>query len=248
MDYTAFLDADALKGARLGIARNLFGRNERVARVMEDALVMLKKLGAEVIDPVKIQKTGDLEDAEYKVLLYEFKAGLNQYLATLGPAAACNTLADLISYNNENHELEMPYFGQEIFLMAEQKGPLTAREYLDAVNVCRRLSTVEGMDAVMGQHKLDALVAPTTDPAFLIDLINGDHYTGAGCSSLPAIAGYPHITVPAGNVFGLPVGISFFGGAWSEPRLISLAYAFEQATHHRFAPHFLSTADLSDMA
>jgi amidase len=245
IDYTGFLDAGSLKSARLGIARNLFGRNEDVAQIMEDAMAALKELGAELIDPVEIQKTGDLENAEYQVLLYEFKAGINQYLATLGSAASCKTLEDLIAYNNKNRELEMPYFEQEIFLMAQGKGSLESKEYLDAVNVCRRLSAAEGIDEAMNQHRLDALIAPTADPAFLIDLINGDHYTGAGCSSLPAIAGYPHITVPAGNVFGLPVGISFFGSAWSEQKLIAFAYAFEQATEYRPAPLFLSTADLS---
>lgn len=244
-DYTAFLDADALKGARLGVVRNLFGRNEHVARVMEESISALKKLGAEIIDPVEVQKNSDLEEAEYQVLLYEFKAGLNQYLAALGSAVRYKTLADLISYNDENREIEMPYFEQEIFLMAQEKGPLTAKEYIDSAETCRRLSTVEGIDAAMNQHKLDALIAPTADPAFMIDLINGDHYTGSGCSTLPAVAGYPHITVPAGSVFGLPVGLSFFGRAWSEPKLIALSYGFEQATKHRFAPRFLATADLS---
>ncbi len=244
-DYTAFLDADALKSARLGVARNLFGRNERVKQVIEEAISAMRKLGAEAIDPVEIQKNSYLEDAELQVLLYEFKAGLNQYLATLGPAARCKTLSDLISYNNENRGFEMPYFEQEIFLMAQEKDSLAAKEYLDSLEICRRLSTVEGIDAAMDKYRLDALVAPTTGPAFLIDLINGDHYTGIGCSTLPAVAGYPHITVPAGNVFGLPIGVSFFGRAWSEPRLIGLAYAFEQATKARFAPQFLATADLA---
>jgi len=244
-DYTAFLAADALKGARLGVVRKLFGSNNDVAKVIEEAISTLKKLGAAVVDPVEIQMNSDLEEAEMQVLLYEFKAGLNQYLASLGPAVPHKTLADLIAYNDANHEFEMPYFAQEIFLMAQEKGPLTTKEYVDAMEICRRMSTVEGIDAVMSQHTLDALIAPTGDPAFLIDLINGDHFTGAGCSSLPAIAGYPHVTVPAGSVFGLPIGMSFFGRAWSEPRLIALAYAFEQATKRRFAPRFLPTADLS---
>ena len=140
----------------------------------------------------------------------------------------------------------MTCFGQDIFLKAQAKGPLTAKEYLDAMKICRQLSTVEGIDAVMGKHRLDALVAPTTDPAYLTDLVLGDHYTGGGTSTLPAVAGYPHITVPAGCVFGLPFGVSFFGRAWSEPRLIGLAYAFEPATKHRVAPQYLSTANFTE--
>jgi amidase len=244
-DYTAFLDAGALKGARLGVARNLFSRNEHVERVMEEAISTRKKLGVELVDPVEIRKDSDLEEAEMEALLYEFKAGLNQYFATLGPAASCKTLADLIAFNDANHELEMPYFAQELFLMALEKGPLRTKDCADAVNACRRPSSAEGIDTAMNQSELDALIAPTADPAFLIDLINGDHCTGAGCSSLPAVAGYPHVTVPAGSVFGLPVGISFFGRAWSESKLIAFTCAFEQARKRRFAPGFLKTADLS---
>jgi amidase len=244
-NYTSFLDAGALRGARLGVARSLFGRNERVARLMEEAISLLKKLGAQVVDPVEIQKSSDLEDAEYQVLLYEFKAGLNRYLADLDPSAPYKTLADLIAFNDATRQREMPYFGQEIFLLAQEKGDLKTNDYVDAAKTCRRLSAAEGIDSAMNGHKLDALIAPTADPAFLIDLINGDHYTAAGCSTLPAVAGYPHVTVPAGSVFGLPVGMSFFGRAWSEPKLIALSYAFEQAARGRLVPGFLSSADLS---
>jgi amidase len=244
VDYTTFLDTNALKGARLGIARKMFGRNEHVAKVMEKTIASMKMLGAEVIDPVEIESIDKLAEVEWEVLLYEFKAELNKYLAGLGAAAPRKTLADLIAFNDSNRDREMPYFGQEIFLQAQAKGPLTEKEYIKALEFCRRSSTVEGIDAVMGKHKLDALVAPTTDPAYPIDLINGDHSTGAGSSVLPAVAGYPHTTVPAGRIFGLPVGVSFFGRAWSEPRLIALAYAFEQATKCRVAPRFLPTADL----
>ena len=187
-----------------------------------------------------------MSEPEFKVLLYEFKAGLNEYLASLKHADRRKTLADVIAFNEANRDREMPYFGQDIFLQAQAKGPLTAKEYLDAIKICRQLSTVEGIDAVMDKHRLDALVAPTTDPAYPTDLVLGDHYTGGGATTLPAVAGYPHITVPAGCVFGLPFGVSFFGRAWSEPRLIGLAYAFEQATKHRVAPRYLSTADFTE--
>jgi amidase len=246
LDYTSFLNLNALKGARLGVARKLFGRNPRVAKAMENAVAALKKLGAEIIDPVEMQSPEKLEEAEWEVLLYEFKAELNKYLAMLGPAATQKTLADLIAFNEANRDREMPYFGQEIFLQAQEKGPLTEKKYRQALETCRRASTVEGIDGMIQRHKLDALIAPTTDPAYPTDLINGDHFTGGGSTVLPAVAGYPHITVPAGQVFGLPIGVSFIGRAWSEPRLIALAYAFEQATKCRQAPRFLRTADLSE--
>jgi len=244
-DYTAFLDTRALKGARLGVVRTMFGNNEHVVRIMGEALAAMKKLGAEVIDPVQIESHGKVDESEFKVLLYEFKAGLNEYLASLKHADPRKTLADVIAFNDANRYREMPYFGQDIFLQAQAKGSLTAKEYLDAMKICRQLSTVEGIDAVMGKHRLDALVAPTTDPAYPTDLVLGDHYTGGGATTLPAVAGYPHITVPVGCVFGLPFGVSFFGRAWSEPRLIGIAYAFEQATKHRVAPRLLATVELA---
>jgi amidase len=243
VNYAAHLDAGALKGARIGVVRKMFGGNPLVAHIAEGAIAAMKKLGAEVIDPVRIESHGKPDDSEFQVLLYEFKDGLNRYLASLGPAARCKTLADVIAFNEANRDREMPYFGQEILQQAQNKGPLTSKEYLDALKICRRLSTTEGIDAVMIKHRLDALVAPTTDPAFPTDWALGDHYTGGGASTLPAVAGYPHVTVPAGFVFGLPVGISFIGRAWSEPRLIELAYSFEQGTKHRAAPRFLPTAD-----
>jgi amidase len=243
-DCTAFLDANALKGARLGVVRTMFGYNEHVVRIMGEALAAMKSLGAEVIDPVRIESHGKVDESEFEVLLYEFSAGLNKYLAALRHAARRKSLADIIAFNDAHRDREMPYFEQDIFLQAQAKGPLTAKEYLGAMKICRQLSTVEGIDAVMSKHRLDALVAPTTDPAYPTDLVLGDHYTGGGTSTLPAVAGYPHITVPAGCVFGLPFGVSFFGRAWSEPRLIGLAYAFEQATKHRVAPRFLHTVEL----
>jgi amidase len=243
--YTEFMNTGALKSARLGAVRKMFGSNEHVAARMEQAMDAMKQLGAEIIDPVEIQSTVSLGEAEWDVLLYEFKSGINAYLAGLGDAASCKTLADLIAFNEKNREREMPYFGQEIFLKAQEKGPLTEKEYTEALRRCRRLSTVEGIDGVMDKYKLDALIAPTTDPAYPTDLINGDHYTGGGSTLLPAVSGYPHVTVPAGLIFGLPIGISFFGRAWSEPRLIGFAYAFEQATKLRATPRFLHTAPLT---
>jgi amidase len=243
-DYTKFLDPNALKGARIGVVRSMFGPNAHVERVVNEALAELARRGAELVDPVEFKSVDEIGVAEWTVLQYEFKDGLNAYLASLGPNAPCRDLAQLIAFNEQNRDREMPWFGQEIFVACEEKGPLASQEYLDAWKKCRRLSTVEGIDAVMNQHRLDALVAPTGDPPFTIDLLNGDHYTGGGASTLPAVSGYPHITVPAGQVFGLPVGLSFFGRAWSEPKLIALAYAFEQATQHRKAPQFLRTAEI----
>jgi amidase len=243
-DYTAFLDADALQGARLGVARGMFGNNGLVAGVIEQALAHLSRLGAEIVELPDFKVSSEVDDAERLVLHYEFKDGLNTYLATLGPDAPYKTLEELIAFNEANRDRSMPWFGQEIFTMCQEKGPLSSKEYLDAAATARRLSTVEGIDKVMDANRLDAIVAPTGDPAFTIDLVNGDHYTGGGTSTLPAVSGYPHITVPAGQVFGLPVGLSFFGRAFSEPRLIALAYAYEQATRHRRAPDFLRTAAL----
>jgi amidase len=243
-DYTQFLDPNALKDARLGVVRQMFGQNALVASLANDALATLTRLGAVLIDPVEIAGTEEVDKAEWTVLLYEFKAGINDYLASLGPDAPCKTLAELIAFNEQNRDREMPWFGQEVFVSCQEKGPLDSPEYLEAVATCRRLATVEGLDRVMEAHKLDALIAPTGDPAFPIDLVNGDHFTGGGTSTFPAVSGYPHITVPAGQVFGLPAGISFFGRAWSEPKLIGLAFAFEQATRHRQAPRFLRTAEI----
>ncbi len=242
-DYTRFLDAGGLKGARIGVARQYFGFNRDVDEVMAKALAVLEKQGAVLVDPVKLTPDSDIGEAEYTVLLYEFKAGLNGYLESLGAKAPVKSLAEIIAFNEKHADREMPYFGQEIFLKAEAKGPLTEPEYLEALARCRRLSREEGIDKVLAEHQLDAIAAPTGGPAWCTDLVNGDHF-GGGCSTLPAVAGYPHITVPAGFVRGLPVGISFFAGAWSEPTLIRLAYAFEQATHHRRAPEFLTAAEL----
>ena len=242
-DYTRFLDSNAIKGMRLGVARKYFGFNDRVDKLMSERLYDLKRLGAVLVDPADIPTSGKFDDSEQEVLLYEFKADLNKYLVGLGPSATVRTLKDLIEFNEKNRDKEMPYFGQDLFTKAQEKGPLTSPKYVQALKKNHMLTRTQGIDFVMNQHKLDALVAPTGGPAWPTDLINGDHFTG-GYSSASAVAGYPHITVPAGYVFGMPVGISFFGRAYSEPTLIKIAFAFEQATKARQPPKFLPTATL----
>jgi amidase len=242
-DYTKFLDKDGLKGMRLGIARKYFGFNDQVDKLLAQRLDELKQLGAVLVDPADIPTSGKFDDSENEVLLYEFKADLNKYLAGLGPGALVHSLKELIEFNETNRDKEMPFFGQDQLIKAEEKGPLTNPKYIAALKKNHLLSRTQGIDFVMKQHRLDALVAPTGGPPWPTDLINGDHFTG-GYSSASAVAGYPHITVPAGYVYGLPVGISFFAGAFSEPKLIKIAYAFEQATKARQSPKFLSTAPL----
>ena len=239
-DLAAGLSADGLRGARIGVARKFFGITPDVDQVMETAIAAMRRAGAEIVDPADLPSHGQVGGATYEVLLYEFKADLNLYLAGLGPDAPVHSLKELIAFNEREAAREMPFFGQEIFLKAEAKGPLTETAYLDALAKCRRLMREEGIDAVMNQHRLDALVAPTTGPAHVTDLVYGDRDTG-GSTTPAAVAGYPSITVPAGFISGLPVGISFFGRAWSEPTLLKLAYAFEQATRVRRPPQFRAT-------
>jgi amidase len=239
-DYTQFLDADGLKGARIGVARKMFKLTPRADAVMEAALERMKQAGAVLVDPVEIATLGKFGDAEYELMLYEIKTGLNAYLATLSSSIAVRTLKDVIEFNEKNAESELKWFGQEHFLKAQERGPLTDQKYLDAVEKCRRLSRTEGIDAIMDKEKLDALIAPTGGVAGKTDLIYGDHGVG-GTSSMAAMAGYPNITVPAGEVYGLPLGISFFGRAWSEPVLLKIAYGFEQATKARMRPKFVAS-------
>jgi len=241
IDYTRSLDVNGLRGARIGVARKkFFGFNDATDKLMNDAIDAMKKQGAVIVDPADIATAGTFDNTEFDVLLYEFKADLNKYLSALPPRVKVRSLKDVIDFNERNRLAEMPYFGQEIMLMAEKKGPLTEKKYLDALAKNHLASRTKGIDATMKKYRLDAIVAPTGNPAWPTDLVNGDHFT-FGSSTPPAVAGYPHITVPAGFTFGLPVGISFIGSAWSEPKLIRIAYAFEQATHHRSPPRFIPT-------
>lgn len=237
-DYAQYCDPNGLKGARIGVARKTLGFSEKVDALMESALEVMKKEGATIVDPADFD--GSERIREITVFLYELKADLNAYLAQLGPGAPVRTLKDIIEFNERNRDKEMPYFGQDLFIKSQAKGPLTEKEYLDALAKNQRLARNEGIDALMDKYTLDAIVGPTGGPAWLTDLIDGDHFDG-GSSQFPAVAGYPNINVTAGSVSGLPVGISFFGRAWSEPTLIKIAYAFEQVTKARQAPRFLPT-------
>lgn len=239
-DYAQYCDPNGLKGARIGVARKYFGFNDAVDALMEQTLDVMKKQGATLLDPADIATLGKFDESELLVFMYELKADLNAYLARLGPGAPVRTLQDIIDFNERNRQKEMPYFGQDLFLKAQAKGPLTEKEYVDALAKNHQLARTEGIDALMDQYHLDAIVAPTGGPAWLTDLINGDHSAG-GSSNAAAVAGYPNINVIAGFLSGLPVGISFFGRAWSEPTLIKLAYSFEQATKARQAPRFMTS-------
>ena len=242
-DYTKFLDPKGLKGARIGVVRKYFGFNDAVDQLMSQRIDDMKRAGAEIVDPADIPTLGKFDDSELLVLLYELKADLAAYLARRGNTAV-KSLQDVIDFNNKHSATEMPYFAQDLMVKAQEKGPLTTQEYVDALANNHKLSRGEGIDFVMDKFKLDALVAPTGGPAFVTDLINGDHSAG-GSSNAAAVAGYPNINVAAGSLSGLPVGISFFGRAWSEPALLRIAYGFEQLTKARQKPMFLSTIRLA---
>jgi amidase len=245
-DYTRFLDPNGLSGARIGVARKLFGTDQRVLKIIESSLEVMKSCNAELID-VDLASSDKFGKSELEVLLYEFKTDLNAYLANRGRMAKVHSLEDVVKFNQEHFARVLPYFGHERMEAALEKGPLTSKRYLNALSKNHRLSRDEGIDADMKEHKLDAIVCPSGGPAWVIDLINGDGIRSwdVDSTSYAAVAGYPHITVPAGYIFGLPVGISFFASAWQEPTLIKLAYAFEQATKVRVPPKFLATAQLS---
>jgi amidase len=234
VDYTSFLKRDGLRGARIGVARSLGGFDARVDGLLDQAIVAMRAQGAEIVELPDFKIDEKLGDLELTVLKYEFKTGLNAYLATRSDAP--KTMAELIAFNNQQAARELQHFGQEILIDSEAKGSLDSREYRDAAAKAKRLAGRDGIDAALKKHKLDALIGPTVGLAWLTDLVNGDHYTGGNSAQAAAVAGYPHITVPAGFVAGLPVGVSFIGTAWSEPKLIQYAYAYEQATRARRPP------------
>ena len=239
-DYTRFLDPQRLRGARLGVVRNLFGAHDGVNRVIDTALRTLQAQGAVLVDPVELKHTDKYGDAELEVLLTEFKVGLRGYLAEFAPGAPFGSLKELIAWNLAHRKRVMPWFGQELFERAEATRGFDSQAYQDALATCLRYARTEGIDALLAEHRLDALVAPTGGPAWLTDLINGDHY-GASFSSPAAVAGYPHLTVPAGFVHGLPVGLSFVGPAFSDGLLIGLGHSFEQASRARRPPTLART-------
>jgi amidase len=246
-DYTTTLDANGLRGARIGVARKRYsGYHAETDKLLASALDLMKQHGAIIVDPADIATAGQTEESEFDLLLYEFKADLNAYLGQLKPNVAVRSLADVIAFNSKNATRELRYFGQEIMEQAQKKGALTEKKYLDALAKNRRLMGAQGIDATMTKFKLDALVAPTQGPAALIDLVNGDPSGGGSFTSPAAVAGYPHVTVPMGAVRGLPVGLSFVGRGWSEATLLKLAYAFEQAAPARHTPTFAATVELGD--
>jgi amidase len=242
-DYGPFLKKNGLQGARIGVARGMAGSDPRIKEIFDRSIAKIEELGATVVDPVEVSNFDNFGETELEVLHYEYKAGLNKYFASLGPDAKIKDLDEVIQFNEENAEKVLQYFGQEHMLAAQAKGDLTDETYLEALAKNLRLTREEGIDAALAEHKLDAIIVPSGGPAWLIDLVNGDSYNwDMASTSVPAVAGYPHITVPMGYIFGLPVGLSFFSTAWQEPKLIQYAYAFEQATLIRQPPQFLPHA------
>lgn len=240
-DYTQFLDRDGLQGARIGIVRELFGFHERVDAIMAEVIAALKQAGAEVVDPVELKNIKDLRQPEWETLKYEFKAGLNEYLTTVDPDVAVHSLADVIAFNEANRDRVMPYFGHETHLASQEKGTLEEDAYKRLTARKYQLARDEGIDATLAEHNLDVLMAPSNGPAWVTDLIGGDRFLG-GSSGPAAVAGYPNITVPAGYIYGMPIGVSFFAGAWQEPTVLRIAYAFEQTTQVRVPPQFRAVA------
>jgi len=245
-NYTKSLGYDGLKGARIGVARNMAGSNPRIIKIFEHCIEVIKQLGAVIIDPADVSNFDKFGSTELEVLHYEFKANLNKYLETLDGHMLVHSMAEVIKFNEENSDRVMPYFGQEHMTIAQDKGSLREKKYKDALAKNLRLTRKDGIDAAFRKHKLDAIIVPSGGPAWMIDLANGDAINWDMESTSPAaVAGYPHITVPAGFVFGLPVGISFFAKAWQDADLIKYAYAFEQATQYRRQPRYLPTATLN---
>jgi amidase len=240
IDFTAELGRTNLEGVRLGVGRQFFGAFERADRVIESALAALRDLGAILVD-VEFTGLGKFDEAELDVLFHEFKHDLNAWLARYAPDARVKSLADVIAFNEANAARVMPLFGQDLLVKTQASGSLRTAKYLDAVAKCRRYARVQGIDAVVKKHRVDAIVALTSQPAWIVDTVNGD-ITKGGCTSLAAVSGYPHLTVPAGFAGGLPVGISFFGPAFSDARLLGIGHVFERATRHRRAPRFDASA------
>ncbi len=246
VDYTAGLDPKALRGARIGVARKVYmGYSYATDKIVDEAIETMRRLGATIIDPADLDTAGKYDDAEREVLLYDFKADLNAYLAELGPGAQVRTLADIIAFNDAHADTVMPYFRQEQMIAAQAKGPLTSPKYLAALAKCHLMARTQGIDHTMTLHRLDAIIAPTNAPAWTIDLVNGDGGGGGSSTTPTAVAGYPAVTVPAGYAFGLPVGVSFMGRAFSETKLLALAYAFEQETKVRHPPELKPTVVLT---